>query len=66
MSEQLEDSLPSFISENMQAIIGAEQAANRRRSRTEAIYEFVGDSIGTLNFVVLQLIGVIPMLRVAT
>jgi uncharacterized membrane protein len=59
MPEQLEDSLPSFISENMQAIIGAEQAANRRRSRSEAIYEFVGNSIGTLNFVVFQLIGVI-------
>jgi uncharacterized membrane protein len=59
MSEQLEDSLPSFISENMQAIIGAEQAANRRRSRSEAIYEFVGNSIGTLNFVAFQLIGVI-------
>ena len=42
MPEQLEDSLPSFISENIQAIIGAEQAANRRRSRSEAIYEFVG------------------------
>jgi len=59
MSEQLEDSLPSFISENMQAIIGAEQAANRRRSRSEAIYELVGNSIGTLNFVAFQLIGVI-------
>ncbi len=59
MSEQLEDSLPSFISENIQAVIGAEQAANRRRSRSEAIYELVGNSIGTLNFVALQLIGVI-------
>src|SRR5208337_3692010 len=59
MSEQLEDSLPSFITENIQAIIGAEQAANRRRSPSEAIFEFVGNSIGTLNFVALQLIGVI-------
>ena len=59
MPEQREDSLPSFISENIQAIIGAEQAANRRRSRSEAIYEFVGNSIGTLTFVALQLIGVI-------
>ena len=59
MSEQLEDSLPSFISENIEAIIRAEQAASRRRSRSEAIYEFVGDSIGTLNFVAFQLIGVI-------
>ncbi|MGO8856048.1 MAG: DUF1003 domain-containing protein [Steroidobacteraceae bacterium] len=59
MSEQQEDSLPPCISENIEVIIGAEQAANRRRSRSEAIYEFVGDSIGTLNFVALQLIGVI-------
>ena len=59
MPEQLEDSLPSFISENIQTIISAEQAANLRRSRSEAIYEFVGNSIGTLTFVALQLIGVI-------
>jgi uncharacterized membrane protein len=59
MSEQLEDSIPSFISENIDAIIGAEQAANRRRSRSEVVYEFVGGFIGTLNFIVFQLIGVI-------
>ena len=59
MSEQLEDSIPSFISENIDAIIDAEQAANRRRSRSEVVYELVGGLIGTLNFVVFQLIGVI-------
>ncbi len=59
MSKHLEDSLPSIISENIDAIIGAEQAANRRRSRSEAIYEFVAGSFGTLNFVAFQLIGVI-------
>ena len=59
MSEQLEDSLPSFISENIDAIIQAEQAANRRRSCSEAIYEFVGSSIGTLKFVAFQLIGTV-------
>ncbi len=59
MSQQLKDSLPSFVSENIQPIIDAEQAANRRRSRSEVIYEFVGNSIGTLNFVALHLIGVI-------
>jgi len=57
MPEQPGDSLPSFISENIDAIIEAEQAANRRRSRSEAIYEFVGSTIGTLNFVAFQLIG---------
>ncbi len=59
MPEQLDDSLPSFISENIQAIINAEQATNLRRSLGEAIYEIVGSSIGTLTFVALQLIGVI-------
>ena len=59
MPEQLDDALPSFISENIDAIIGAEQAANQRRSRSEAIYEFVGGSIGTLKFVGFQVIGAI-------
>jgi uncharacterized membrane protein len=59
MSEPREESLPSFISENIDAIIEAEQAANRRRSRSEAIYESVGSSIGTLRFVVFQLIGAV-------
>ena len=59
MLKQPEDSLPSFISDNIDAIISAEQAAKKRRSRGEAIYEVVGNSIGTLNFVAFQLIGVI-------
>ena len=66
MSEQLENPLPSFVSENIDAIIGAEQAANRRQSRSEVIYEFVGGSIGTLNFVVFQLIGVILWVAINT
>jgi uncharacterized membrane protein len=59
MSKQQDDSLPSCIAENIEVIIGAEQAANRRRSRSEAIYESVGDCIGTLTFVAFQLMGVI-------
>jgi uncharacterized membrane protein len=59
MPEQPEDSIPSFISKNIDAIIDAEQAANRRRSRSETVYEFVGGFIGTLNFVVLQLIAIL-------
>jgi uncharacterized membrane protein len=59
MSEPGEQSLPSFISENIDAIIEAEQAANRHRSRSEGIYEFVGSSIGTLKFVTFQLIGTV-------
>ena len=59
MSEQLEESLPSFISGNIDAIIDSEQAANRRRSRSEVISDFVGGAIGTLNFVALQLTGTV-------
>jgi uncharacterized membrane protein len=59
MSKQQDDSLPSCISENIEVIISAEQAANRRRSGSEAIYESIGDSIGTLTFVAFQLMGVI-------
>jgi uncharacterized membrane protein len=59
MSKLPKDSLPSFISDNIDAIISAEQAAKKRRSLSEAIYEVVGNSIGTLNFVAFQLIGVI-------
>ena len=59
MSERLQESLPECITKHIELIIGSEQAANRRRSRSETIYEYVGNSIGTLNFVVLQLIGVV-------
>jgi uncharacterized membrane protein len=59
MSEQLQESVPECITKHIELIIGSEQAANRRRSRSETIYEFVGNSIGTLNFVALQLIGVV-------
>lgn len=59
MPEQAEDSIPAFISKNIDAIIDAEQAANRRRSRSETVYENVGGVIGTLRFVVLQLIGIV-------
>jgi uncharacterized membrane protein len=59
MSEQLEDSIPSFISENIDVVIGAEQAVNRRQSRSEAVSEFVGGLISTLSFVVFQLIGIV-------
>ena len=59
MPQQPENSIPSFISENIDAIIGAEQATNRRRSRSEAVYEFVGGFIGTLTFVAIQLIGIL-------
>jgi len=66
MSGPQQESLPSFISENIDAIIDAEQAADRRLSRGEAIYEFVGSAIGTLNFVAVQLIGAILWVLINT
>ncbi len=59
MPQHAEDTIPSFISENIDAIFGAEQAANRRRSRGEAVYEFVGGFIGTLTFVLFQFIVIL-------
>lgn len=59
MSEQLDDQIPSFISENIDAIIAAEQAASQRRTRSEAAYDCVSRFIGTWAFVALQLTSVV-------
>jgi uncharacterized membrane protein len=59
MPRQPENAIPSFVHENIDVIITAEQAARRPRSPNEVVYEFVGGLIGTLNFIVVQLIGVI-------
>lgn len=66
MAEQLEESLPSFISENIDAIIDSEQTANRRRTRSEVISDFVGSAIGTLSFVAVQLAGTILWVMINT
>lgn len=66
MAEQLEESLPSFISENIDAIIDSEQTANRRRTRSEVISDFVGSAIGTLSFVAVQLTGTILWVMINT
>ncbi len=59
MPKQTDGEIPSFILDNIDAIIAAEQAASERKSRHEAIYEFVAGCIGTLNFVGLQLAAVL-------
>lgn len=66
MAEQLEESLPSFISENIDAIIDSEQTANRRRTRSEVISDFIGSAIGTLSFVAVQLTGTILWVMINT
>lgn len=59
MPEQTEEQIPSFISRNIDVVIAAEQAASRRRTRSEAAYDLVSRFIGTWAFVGLQLTGVV-------
>lgn len=50
--------IPPLVHDHIDAIIEAEQIAHQTRSFSEVIYEFIGGLIGTLSFVVAQLIGV--------
>ena len=59
MPKQPDNPTPSFIDANIDAIIEAEQAAQRSRSPSEVVYEWVGGLIGTLSFVVVQVLGVV-------
>lgn len=53
MSERRnENSPPSLVAENIDAIVQAEEDALRRRSRREAMLEAIGSSVGTSWFVV--------------
>ena len=59
MPTQPENPIPSYIHENIDTIIQAEQAVHRSRSISEVVFEWVGGFIGTMSFVVVQLLGVI-------
>ena len=59
MPKQPENPIPSYIHENIDAIIEAEQAVQRSRSLSEVVFEWVGGFIGTLSFVVAQVLGVV-------
>ena len=58
MSEQERKSLPECIAEHIEVVIDSEEDAKRGRSRSETIHESVGNAIGTLTFVALELFGV--------
>jgi uncharacterized membrane protein len=57
MPKQQENPIPPFIDASIDAIIEAEQAAERSRSPSEVVYEWVGGFIGTLNFVAIQVLS---------
>lgn len=59
MPKQPENPIPSYIHENIDAIIEAEQAVHRSRSLSEVVFELVGGFIGTLRFIVVQVLGVV-------
>lgn len=59
MPNQPENPIPSYIRENIDAIIEAELAAHRSRSLGEVVFESVGGFIGTMTFVVAQVLGVV-------
>ncbi len=57
MPKLQEDQIPPMLHANIDAIVEAERAQRRSRSLSEVVYEFVGGFIGTLTFVVIQLLG---------
>jgi uncharacterized membrane protein len=48
---------PSLVAENLEKIIRVESEALRPRSRNEAITDSIGGFVGTLSFVVLQIVA---------
>ncbi|MBG0793066.1 DUF1003 domain-containing protein [Methylocystis sp. H62] len=52
------NSVPKFVHENIDAVIEAEQEAEEARSCGEVVYEFVAGVIGTLGFVITEIIAV--------
>jgi uncharacterized membrane protein len=59
MPKQPENPTQSFVDANIDAIIGAEQTVHRARSPSEVVYGWVGGFIGTLTFVVVQVLCVV-------
>jgi len=59
MPRQPENPIPPYVHEHIDAVIEAEQAVQRSRSWSEVVYEWVGGFIGTLSFVVIQVLGIL-------
>jgi uncharacterized membrane protein len=57
MNEPVADSAPASVAENVEKIIRLESDALRPRSRSEAITDSIGGFVGTISFVVLQIVA---------
>jgi uncharacterized membrane protein len=57
MNEPAADSAPASVAENAEKIIRLESDALRPRSRSEAITDSIGSFVGTISFVVLQVVA---------
>ena len=53
------NAVPNFVHENIDAVIDAEQEAEEARSSGEVVYEFVAGLIGTLGFVIVEIVAVL-------
>jgi uncharacterized membrane protein len=57
MNEPAADSVPASVAENVEKIISVESEALRPRSRSEAITDSIGGFVGTISFVVVQIVA---------
>ena len=57
MNNPAAEGAPSSVAENVEKIIRVESEALRPRSRSGAIIDSIGGFVGTISFVVLQIVG---------
>jgi uncharacterized membrane protein len=57
MNEPAANAAPASVAENVEKIISLESEALRPRSRSEAITDSIGGFVGTISFVVLQIVA---------
>jgi uncharacterized membrane protein len=55
VEEQLNDGAPASVAENIDKIVRTEEEAISRRSRGEAITAAIGAFVGTIPFIILQI-----------
>jgi uncharacterized membrane protein len=58
MNEPAGNAAPASVAENVEKIISLESEALRPRSRSEAISDSIGGFVGTISFVVLQIVAI--------
>lgn len=62
--KKVDNAVPKFVHDNIDAVIEAEQEAEESRSISEIVYEFVAGLIGTLGFVIAQFVGVFTWIAI--